>query len=216
MSPYTEQYRDPFQIKHDLGVLKNQVIDLCRDTPDSYPLILAIIQQNHHDVTDAIRNRKQKGLGVNFALANRETPMQLAIDNAPPDNDFIVDKLIKAHFFLNHRNDEDATPIIEQSKRNRNLLFFIAKGANINDMDRHGHTALHYAIGFDCETNCIDIIDMCHDRIDLHLAGLGRGNISAIQLAMKMKGTPGAAYVLKYAYKEGMLDAEDMKELERG
>ena len=218
MSPYTEQYRDPFQIKHDLDVLKNQVIDACRDTPDSYPLILAIIQQNHHDVTDAIHNRKKKRLGVNFALANRQTPMQLAIENAPPHNDFIVDKLIKADFFLNHRNDEDATPIIEQAKRNRSVAYFLKNGANINDMDRHGYTALHYAIRFDYPLICDEILILCHDKgLDLHRTGRGLGNISAIELAMRMKGTtPGADLVLKYAYEEGMLDARDRMEIERG
>ena len=206
MSPQTEQNRD---------LDERYAREICHNTIGAYPLILAIIQTNQHGVTNAIRNRKENGLPrVNFALENRQTPMQLAIEHAPPYNNFIINKLIKEGFHLNHRNDEEATPLIEQSKRNRNLLFFIQKGANINDMDRHGHTALHYAIGFDCETNCKDIIDMCHESIDLHLAG--RGNISAIQLAMQMKATWGAKYVLSYAYDSGILDAEDRLEMERG
>ena len=197
-------------------LLERYFDNICHHTQHAYPLILAILQQNHHDVKDAIRNRKKLGLhGVNFELANRKTPMQLAIENASEDNDLIVNILIRAGFDLSDRNDEYATPLIEQAKHNRSVWSFLDFGAKINDMDIHGHTALHHAINCQNEQSCDDILVFGHDKgLDIHLAGLG--NISAIELAMQMKGTPGADLVLKHAYDLGMLDAEDMKELARG
>ena len=175
------------------------------------PLIVAIIEGNRDNVRVLIKQHVHE----NIILNDGRNVLQFAIARAPHDNQFIVDMIIRAcpmRKLFENRDDKLQTALIIQAIMNGDVTYLLQKGAEVNVMDNKGFTPLHLAILHENVRNCEVILG--YDP-DIHCKGMHHGDLSVMELAIKLRhGNKAAECIFNECIRYGLIDMKDVYDIE--
>lgn len=133
--------------KRDISIIesliKHRADPKIRDS-DGWNLIMIASQASYFE---GVKFGVVKGIGINDRTKSGITAIHLAVMHKSDDNIAILEYLIRMGGDISAKDDLGTTPLIQASQVGaaKALKILIEKGANVNDRDAFGSTALHYA-----------------------------------------------------------------------